>query len=175
MNDKWLDARIDDGRVIEALDRLERAGLDRTPAMRKIAGTLAAETENNFEAQGRPDWQPLAEVTLQKRADRINNGLDGKRRRRKPIEPDAGNFAMLQESGQLAASVTTDFDANTAIVGSNKVYAAIQQLGGQAGRNRKVTIPARPYLPVQADGSLQPEAERAVLDTLLRHLVSAVD
>jgi len=28
----------------------------------------------------------------------------------------------------------------------NKVYAAIHQLGGQAGKNKKITIPARPYL-----------------------------
>ncbi|MGO1000845.1 phage virion morphogenesis protein [Lysobacter sp. CA196] len=175
MTDKWLDARIDDGRVIQALDRLERAGLDRTPAMRKIAGTLAAETEKNFEAQGRPDWTPLAEVTLQRRADRINSGLDGKRKRRKPIEAAAGNFTLLQDSGQLAASVTTDFDAHTAVIGSNKVYAAIQQLGGKAGRGRKVELPARPYLPLQADGTLQPETERAVLDTLLRHLTTAIE
>jgi phage virion morphogenesis protein len=35
-------------------------------------------------------------------------------------------------------------------VGTNRVYAAIHQLGGQAGRGRKVTIPARPYLGVSA-------------------------
>jgi len=31
-------------------------------------------------------------------------------------------------------------------VGTNKVYAAIHQFGGDAGRNKKVKIPARPYL-----------------------------
>ncbi|MBN0437970.1 phage virion morphogenesis protein, partial [Pseudomonas aeruginosa] len=46
-------------------------------------------------------------------------------------------------------------------------YAAIQQLGGQAGRGRKVTIPARPYLPVLRNGQLKPSARDAVLDVLL--------
>ena len=31
-------------------------------------------------------------------------------------------------------------------IGSNLEYAAIHQLGGQAGRNKSVEIPARPYL-----------------------------
>ncbi|MFZ5537436.1 MAG: phage virion morphogenesis protein [Pseudomonadota bacterium] len=32
------------------------------------------------------------------------------------------------------------------MVGSNKRYAAIHQFGGQAGRKRRATLPARPYL-----------------------------
>jgi len=32
------------------------------------------------------------------------------------------------------------------MVRTNKSYAAIHQFGGDAGRNKKVKIPARPYL-----------------------------
>ena len=39
----------------------------------------------------------------------------------------------------------------TAIIGSNLDYAAIHQLGGQAGKNKKVSIPARPYLYLSDD------------------------
>ncbi|HBO4159162.1 TPA: phage virion morphogenesis protein, partial [Pseudomonas aeruginosa] len=55
-------------------------------------------------------------------------------------------------------------------IGSNLSYAPIQQLGGQAGRGRKVTIPARPYLPVLRNGQLKPSARDAVLDVLLAAL-----
>ena len=48
--------------------------------------------------------------------------------------------------GQLASSVTTQYDDDSAIIGSNKDYARIHQLGGDAGRGKKVKIPARPYL-----------------------------
>ena len=58
---------------------------------------------------------------------------------------------ILQVSGQLALSITTQYDNNSAIIGSNKVYAAIQQLGGNAGKNKKVNIPARPYLNLNED------------------------
>ena len=47
--------------------------------------------------------------------------------------------------------ITIQYNNETAIIGSNKVYAAIHQLGGQAGKNQKVTIPARPYLQLSDD------------------------
>ena len=53
---------------------------------------------------------------------------------------------ILQVSGQLATSISTSYDENSAVIGSNKVYAAIHQLGGHAGKNKKIEIPARPYL-----------------------------
>ena len=58
---------------------------------------------------------------------------------------------ILQVSGQLAMSITTYYDNESAVIGSNKVYAAIHQLGGQAGRNKSVEIPARPYLKLNDD------------------------
>ncbi|EFH23696.1 hypothetical protein NEIPOLOT_00440 [Neisseria polysaccharea ATCC 43768] len=37
-------------------------------------------------------------------------------------------------------------DNDTALVGTNIVYAAIHNFGGMAGRNRKVRIPQREFL-----------------------------
>ena len=53
---------------------------------------------------------------------------------------------ILQVSGQLASSVNTYYDNDSAVIGSNLEYASIHQLGGQAGKNKSVDIPARPYL-----------------------------
>lgn len=58
---------------------------------------------------------------------------------------------ILQVSGQLASSVSTAYDDNSAVIGSNLTYAAIHQLGGQAGKNKKMTIPARLYLKLTDD------------------------
>lgn len=46
----------------------------------------------------------------------------------------------------MAQSITSEYGDDYAIVGTNKVYAAIHQFGGNAGRKKKVKIPARPYL-----------------------------
>lgn len=44
----------------------------------------------------------------------------------------------LSDSGRLKDSFSTLSDNDTALVGTNIVYAAIHNFGGMAGRNRKV-------------------------------------
>lgn len=89
-----------------------------------------SQTEANL-AEGRPKWQPLAASTI---AQREKHGTwPGK---------------ILQvSSGGLAADISTEVGPTFVRVGSGKEYAAIHQLGGEAGRGRKVHIPARPFLP----------------------------
>ena len=52
-------------------------------------------------------------------------------------------------TGNLRRSVTTDCQATRVVIGPGGLaerYAAIQEFGGMAGRNRLVKIPARPYM-----------------------------
>ncbi|MEC5344668.1 phage virion morphogenesis protein [Brenneria populi] len=139
---------INDRELQRGLRALESAATDMTPAMRKVAGTLQAETDINFDEGGRPQW-----IVSQAAEDR-----DGQ---------------TLRDKGRLQGSVSTDYDANHAMVGTNTVYGAIHQFGGKAGRDESVVLPARPYLPMDEDGNLQPEASRSVLDNIQRHLESA--
>ena len=99
------------------------------PLIKNIAGIIADSTEENFKVEGRPKWKDLSEKT-------------------KTARKKTGHYPgqILQVSGQLALSATTQYDDTSAVIGSNKVYSAIHQLGGQAGKNKKTTIPARPYL-----------------------------
>ena len=129
MADKPIEIKLDNKKVEEALLEISRKTSNLRPLMKNIAGIMADSTEENFKEEGRPKWQDLSEKT--------------KTARKKP-----GHYPgqILQVSGQLALSITTQYDDESAVIGSNKVYAAIQQLGGQAGKNKKVTIPARPYL-----------------------------
>lgn len=112
-----------------ALEKLARKLADKTPVHRMVAGTMADKVEENFARRGRPKWMELAPATIAKR-------------RKRGTWPGQ----ILQESGQLAASVAPRATARSATVGTNLAYAAIHQFGGQAGRNRAVTIPARPFL-----------------------------
>lgn len=164
---------VDDAQLRAALQRLEQAGGDLAPAMRKIAQTMAKVTEDNFAAEGRPKWKPLAQVTKHMRlGGNKAYKRDGKLTAAAQRRQEAG-FRILQHTGQLAGSISTDYDGATAVVGSNLAYAAIHQFGGQAGRNRKVKIPARPYLPITENSELQPEAKQEVLAAVLRHLQGA--
>jgi phage virion morphogenesis protein len=101
---------------------------DATPLMRKIAGILEAETEANFAAQGRPSWLPLATATKRARLKK-NKG--------------SGVLRILQDSGRLSASISTDHGPDYAQIGSNVAYAAIHQFGGtinHGARSQKVRL-----------------------------------
>ena len=126
----FIEIKIDSKEVEHKLQELANKTSDLKPLMKNIAGIFASAAEDNFAEEGRPDkWQDLSKVTK-------------KLREKKGKWPGQ----ILQVSGQLASSVNTYYDNDSAIIGSNLEYAAIHQLGGLAGRNKKVTIPARPYL-----------------------------
>ncbi|MDD5391196.1 MAG: phage virion morphogenesis protein [Gallionellaceae bacterium] len=117
--------------LTELAQRVENA----SPLMGTISGIMHDEVEENFAQQGRPKWLGLAPSTIKVRTKR-------------------GTWPgmMLQVSGQLAASITPSSDARSAKVSTNKKYAAIQHSGGQAGRGKKVNLPARPYMLITGTG-----------------------
>ena len=134
-DDKPIEIKIDNKEVLTRLQELASRGENLRPLMKNIAGIMATATEDNFKDEGRPDkWVDLSETT---------------KKQRQKIGKYPGQ--ILQVSGQLASSVSTAYDDNSAVIGSNLAYAAIHQLGGQAGKNKKTTIPARPYLKLTDD------------------------
>lgn len=124
-----IEIRITNTEGLDKLRQLAAKGRDLEPFMRKAAGIMADAVEENFEEEGRPHWPSLSTATIKDR-QRTGN-WPGK---------------MLQRSGQLASSISRHYDDTSASVGTNKTYAAIQHLGGKAGRGKKVEIPVREYL-----------------------------
>lgn len=119
--------------------------------MRMVAGNMLAAVEDNFEDQGRPKWVGLQQGTIEQRER--SGHWPGK---------------ILQRSGRLKNSISQHWDDRQAIVGTNLIYAAIQQFGGKTKphtikpKNKKAlafagrvlrsvkhpgsNIPARPFL-----------------------------
>jgi phage virion morphogenesis protein len=112
---------VKDADLKSLLKRLGGKMDDMTPFMRDAAGIMHDAVEENFAQGGRPKWRPSKRVALH-------------------------GGQTLQKSGQLASSISKRWERRSAVVGTNKVYGPIQQLGGKAGRGKKVTIPKRPYL-----------------------------
>jgi len=147
---------VKDQPVLEALVELARRSDNLAPAMREISETMLDSVEESFDQETDPatgmPWQTLSPVTQALRTEK--GSWPGK---------------MLQISqGGLAASVQADSGDDYAEVGSNKPYARIQHLGGKAGRNRKVEIPARSYL------GLWPEHQEEIVDVIQRHLLKNI-
>lgn len=110
---------IDTGVAAAKLAEAQKLLADGRGMFRQIAQVLEAETERNFEAQGRPAWVPLKAPTIAARQKRNNGG---------------SVLRILQDRGILAASISTDYGADFAQVGANTPYAAIHQLGGSIER-----------------------------------------
>ena len=159
-----LEISLDDSDLKRGLEQLLHNARHPRPMMRAIAAELLSITEDNFahESWGGRKWPATAR--------------GGK---------------ILQKSGQLAASIHTASGSNFARIGTNKPYAAIHQFGGTIEakskpylmipvpgggfrRKAKVTIPARPYLPMSKGGTLQAGAESRLLDVALDALARGV-
>ncbi|OCG62235.1 phage virion morphogenesis protein [Gilliamella sp. Fer4-1] len=129
-----IDYKFSDEAIQASIKRLQGLGADMTPITRGIAAVLASEADDAFQKEADPttgrQWQQL---TPNYAAKLTVKGLTGK---------------MLNRTmGGLAMSLTTDFDAVSAVIGSNKVYAAIHQLGGTSDMPAApAAIPARPYM-----------------------------
>ncbi|EPB9486906.1 MULTISPECIES: phage virion morphogenesis protein [Citrobacter] len=147
-SDNLVTITINDKSLRQSLSALDLAATDLSPVMRKIAGTLLTETQLNFLDEGRPGWIPS-------------------------LAAEERDGQTLQQTGRLMGSIDTDYDDRQAAVGTNVVYGAIHQFGGEAGRNKSVEILARPYLPLTEDGELQPDTVVPILDTIVRHLEAA--
>jgi phage virion morphogenesis protein len=133
-----IEIKLNSHKVTDALQRLEHAAADASPAMQIIAGILDDAVHENFEQQGRPKWLGLSPATQKMRA-------------RKGHWPGS----ILQQSGQLKKAIDTEFGANYAKVGVQtglaSKYAAMQQFGGTTSPRSMIPnkkIEARPFLSI---------------------------
>ncbi|TAN59650.1 phage virion morphogenesis protein [bacterium] len=159
-----MDIKIDDAGVSRIMERLHAKMRDMTPAMREVGEIVKTSVIKNFEEGGRYSepgswkggsnrWKPLSLATLfagkaskfaGKRGS-FKKGVSGKFKKRK----------TLIKEGHLMNSITSTPSQNGVEVGTNKAYAAIHNFGGTAGRGKKVSIPARPFLVVQEEDMTQ--------------------
>lgn len=124
-----------------------------------VGEALVSSTRERFRTSkdptGRP-WKSLSSTTVKsgfkKRDYKKSGGL------KKGVAEREAKRLILVQRGRLKNSVKSAADGTMVAVGSNLDYARIHQKGGQAGRRKKVKIPARPYLGVS--DSDQREIER---------------
>jgi phage gpG-like protein len=169
-----FDIRIDSAHAEAVLGAAIDKIVQPVPLMRAVATELATVTAFNFLSQGRPRW-----LGLQRPSPKRANGM------------------ILQSSGRLRDSIVESVTGTSAAIGTNVVYAAIHQLGGQTRphvilpKNKKALafngrvvkkvnhpgskIPARPFLPIDHNGNLQPEAVSGIESAVQEYLQSVFD
>ncbi|SDA39153.1 phage virion morphogenesis protein [Mesorhizobium qingshengii] len=123
MATKGIQLRLVDQAVLATLDRIEHLAAKPGAIMSAIAAYLVTATQRHFERETGPNgkWQKLSPRTAAKRSGRGTRGYGH----------------MLRVTNRLYSSITGEATDTEAAVGTNLLYAAIQQLGGEAN------IPAR--------------------------------
>ena len=128
--------------IRDYLAQIETLGTNATDLFDEIGAALVSSTQARFASSTAPDgsgWKPV-------------------KRGGKP----------LVDHGILRGSITHQAHPGSVDVGTNLVYAAIHQFGGEAGRkSHRVTIDARPYL------GLSPDDETEVV-AILRDFVEGI-
>ena len=117
---------IESSALNAAFERLAAVLASPSAAMDQIGRYLVASTLRRFERERAPDGSPWL----------------------KSARALAEGGQTLTDTGRLRGSIahTVAGGGRAVEVGSKVLYAAIHQFGGRAGRGRRVTLPARPYL-----------------------------
>jgi phage virion morphogenesis protein len=140
-----IEIRVDDAQVAKAFAAAQAQTADTRPLMEQIGASLLLSTQMRFENERGPDGNPWP----------------------KSLRVTIAGGKTLRDQGHLYQSLTYNATADRVEVGSNRIYAAIHQLGGviraKAGgllkfriggmwiSKKSVKIPARPFLGVDRD------------------------
>ncbi|MDO4693055.1 MAG: phage virion morphogenesis protein [Eikenella sp.] len=182
-----IEIQINTDAVQQALDDAADKLTHRAPLMRSVATRLHRAVDDNFNAQGRPEWAGLKTGSWLSRAGALTkHGRVSQARYNKKVV----GGKILQNTGRLRNSITEQSDNDSAVVGTNVVYAAIHNFGGQTAahviypRNKKALawatgmypvkkvnhpgskIPARPFM------VLTPEDEADLVATVSDYLAT---
>lgn len=94
----------------------------------------------------------IGEQLVSSTIERFEDGKGPEGEAWKPSQRAEGRGGRtLLDKGRLRSSIVYEATPQRVVVGTNVVYAAIHQFGGQAGRGRKVCIPARAYLGINEE------------------------
>ena len=117
-----------------------------------IGNMISNSIEFAFENQKSPfgkSWKPLKQSTL---AQKVKRG---------------GSERILRDSGHLADNWHIASDNKSVTVSNNSsckgfAYGLSHQFGANAERGGKSKIPARPFLPVDSNGELEPNLKENI-------------
>lgn len=189
---------IDDDGLQRKLNALEAAATNKTPLYAAIGAALRTRILLCFKLGIDPWGTPWRAIRF-----RAPAGKKDAKGKFKPTKRGAGQVQAnssgsagkpLVDSGDLSASVSVKSDGQGVTVGTNKISAPVHQFGatirpktaktlafpgpnGMVVFAKKVTIPARPYLPLRRSGvvELPPVWAAIVRERIRAHLLNAVD
>ena len=180
---KTVTIEIDDREVRTALGALQARMGNLRPALDEVGEVLLDRIMTRFARSQAPDgtpWAANSPTTL----DRYLSRFGGTRKKdgslsKKGAARAAAKKPLIGESRTLSTSFFTRTDETSLTIGNPTKYAATHQFGakrGEFGRTKRGSpipwgnIPARPFLPITAQGELVPAERETILDIIADYL-----
>lgn len=123
-----IQVKIKDEELNAMFQRIQRRMGNLKPAMSIVGEIVRTSIVRNFEVGGRPRrWKPLSRVTLAKRK---------------------GKKVLMRQgfAGGLAGSIKWRAYEDRAVIGTNKVYAAVHQFGAKKGSFGEFAVKIRSHM-----------------------------
>lgn len=135
-----LEIKLNDKQLKKELKELIKKTKTLKPVMRAIAEDMHYAVLENFETQGERLGKPWKTLSTETQKNREENKYH-------PDKP------KLQRERKLYDSITSYYDKNTAVVGSNLAYAKIHQFGGEIQNpgGVKFLILKNKFIPLRKD------------------------
>lgn len=145
---------IKDDEIRRLFARLVNRVRSPEPALREIGEIVTESVLRNFEEHRSPEgkpWKPLSK--------RYREWKEKKKGR------SAADILILDRI--LMGSIHPQIEPTRVLIGTNMVYAAIHQFGGETGRNHAAVMPARPFLGVRNEdwSEIREVLERHIMET----------
>ena len=169
---------------------LDEAGMRRK--LNTVGGMIKNSVMESFENETSPfgqRWKPLSSVTAfanfgggikNVKRGRQNAYYKNEKKQKKSflsVFGAGGSRKILVLSGALAGHWVVRAGAKSVTVSNNSssggfAYGLTHQFGtARAGRHRNVHIPARPFLPVDSGGNLEPRLAKDINDYLKEEII----
>jgi phage gpG-like protein len=162
------------------LKRLIETLGDARPAMVEIGEELIELSKSSFEKSASPmgeAWVPNSPVTIVAYLDKIKGAYtkSGKLSK-KGADRVISKKPLIGHTRDLSRQFSYSADASSVIVRNTMKYAAMQQFGGKKSEfgNLWGDIPARPFMPIDANGTPDAAAQKIVNDIISSYLDDAV-
>ena len=145
-----------------------KVDLEGLPGLEKRLNALAAFGETGRKTLLADIGEEIVSQTLEH--FQTETGPDGAAWKKSQRAAAQGGLT-LTDTARLRTSIKRNLGADFVEVGTNVIYGAIHQLGGDAGRGHAVHLPARPYLPENVD---QIKSLDALVDELIGRMAGTL-
>jgi len=155
--------------------------------MSEIIADTATPLLKDAKAAAQDLSRPMASIAQKLKSD-VNRNFDSGGWYPERWKPSRRGGQTLVDKGVLRSSIAVASGANFARVGTSLSYAAVHQYGatikaknkpflrfkvnGRWSCKRQVVIPARPFMPIDKAGNLNPATMQFAKDKLAKHVAS---